>query len=167
MIDPVQLPLLLKALDFLFDEGSKILQERREKRLLELSREKDEEKKSEKILENKTNETELLTKNLVQDSYSVLANKDKLQTTPVIEEMWLENKDELSHTLELLKIYSDNYNLAKKQSAMWGEALVPTIVIHNLNEAEKGFMVTYRRAEQILARIYGKSVDITSQLSDQ
>jgi len=30
MIDPVQLPLLMKAIDFVFEEGHKILEERRE-----------------------------------------------------------------------------------------------------------------------------------------
>jgi hypothetical protein len=32
MIDPTQLPILLKAVDFVFEEGRKILQERRERR---------------------------------------------------------------------------------------------------------------------------------------
>src|SRR5690242_9387425 len=32
MIDPVQLPILMKAVDFVFDEGRKILEERRERR---------------------------------------------------------------------------------------------------------------------------------------
>jgi len=32
MIDPTQLPILLKAIDFVFDEGRKILDERRERR---------------------------------------------------------------------------------------------------------------------------------------
>ena len=32
MIDPIQVPILLKAIDFVFDEGRKILEERRERR---------------------------------------------------------------------------------------------------------------------------------------
>jgi hypothetical protein len=32
MIDPTQLPILLKAIDFVFEEGRKILEERRERR---------------------------------------------------------------------------------------------------------------------------------------
>jgi len=32
MLDPVQLPILMKAIDFVFDEGRKILEERRERR---------------------------------------------------------------------------------------------------------------------------------------
>src|SRR5215208_7906966 len=32
MIDPIQVPILLKAIDFVFEEGKKILQERRERR---------------------------------------------------------------------------------------------------------------------------------------
>jgi hypothetical protein len=35
MIDPLQLPILMKAIDFVFDEGRKILQERRERRQAE------------------------------------------------------------------------------------------------------------------------------------
>ena len=34
MIDPTQLPILLKAIDFIFEEGRKILEERRERRKL-------------------------------------------------------------------------------------------------------------------------------------
>ncbi len=37
MIDPVQLPILLKAIDFVFDEGRKILEERRERRKMDTS----------------------------------------------------------------------------------------------------------------------------------
>ncbi len=32
MIDPIQLPILMKAIDFIFEEGRKILEERRERR---------------------------------------------------------------------------------------------------------------------------------------
>ena len=32
MIDPTQLPILMKAIDFVFEEGRKILEERRERR---------------------------------------------------------------------------------------------------------------------------------------
>jgi hypothetical protein len=32
MLDPIQIPILLKAIDFVFDEGRKILEERRERR---------------------------------------------------------------------------------------------------------------------------------------
>src|SRR5512146_2343182 len=32
MIDPIQVPILLKAIDFVFEEGRKILEERRERR---------------------------------------------------------------------------------------------------------------------------------------
>ena len=35
MIDSIQIPLLLKAIDFVFDEGRKILAERRERRMAE------------------------------------------------------------------------------------------------------------------------------------
>ena len=35
MIDPVQLPILMKAIDFVFEEGRKILEERRERRKLD------------------------------------------------------------------------------------------------------------------------------------
>ena len=32
MLDPIHIPVLLKAIDFIFDEGRKILEERRERR---------------------------------------------------------------------------------------------------------------------------------------
>ena len=32
MLDPIQIPILLKAIDFVFDEGRKLLEERRERR---------------------------------------------------------------------------------------------------------------------------------------
>ena len=47
MIDSIQIPLLLKAIDFVFDEGRKILAERRERRMAENTAPKAEEPKAE------------------------------------------------------------------------------------------------------------------------
>ena len=48
MIDSIQIPILLKAIDFVFDEGRKILAERRERRMAENNAPKTEEIPAEK-----------------------------------------------------------------------------------------------------------------------
>jgi hypothetical protein len=58
----------------------------------------------------------------------------------------------------LLEIYSKNYYLAEKQYALWGSSLVPQIIVHNLNEAEKSLNDVIRQLEAVFSEIYGKKV---------
>jgi len=175
MIDPTQLPLLLKVLDFLFDEGRKILQERREIRQAERQKGNLQPSNEHKMSDSQASsdsEESLQTSNLSAETGSVeltqsagvsLSTKDDFMGQKVIDEEWTLYETELAHTFELMEIYTRNYRLAKEQVAMWGEAMVPQIILHNLREAESGLISSQHRVQEILSKIYGKKVNILDQ----
>ena len=144
MIDPTQLPVLLKAIDFVFEEGSKILQERRERRKRQESNSKDEEGSSKEIT--------------LAESVNAPAIKQELLDSKVDEILWQNHEQEIQHLVRLLEIYSRNYHLASEQYAKWGDALVPPIIVNNLRESENSMIETLRRLETVLSKVYKKDL---------
>ena len=148
MIDPVQLPILLKAIDFVFDEGRKMLEERRERRKANdasLEIEKQEPAKEIVLPEPET------SKEIKQD---LLASK-------IDELLWQNHEEEVQHLVRLLETYSRNYHLAKEQYAKWGSALVPPIIMHNMTDAENSMIATINQLEIILSKVYKKDIQST------
>ena len=153
MIDPVQLPILLKAIDFVFEEGRKILQERRERRKADEAPPKSgDPEPAKEIVPVETKKETLVIKETV---------KQDLLTSKVDEILWHNHEEEVQHLVRLLETYSRNYHLAKEQYAKWGSALVPPIIMHNMTDAENSMIETVQRLETVLARVYKK--DIKSQ----
>lgn len=145
MIDPVQLPILLKAIDFVFDEGRKILQERRERRKAENDAPKTGEPLPEKeIVPLEPEQAEALRQDLV--------------ASKVDELLWRNHEAEVKHLAALFETYSRNYRLAREQYAKWGSALVPPIILHNLAEAEDSMLDTLKQLEAVLSKVYGKDI---------
>lgn len=146
MIDPTQLPLLLKAIDFVFEEGHKILEERRERR-----------KMNNALPDNETitpgNEPVPLEsedgKEIGQD----------LLTSKIDELLWQNHQVEVQHLVKLLDTYSHNYHLAKEQYAKWGDALVPPIIVHNMQDAENSMLETIEQLENVLSKVYRKDIN--------
>lgn len=132
MIDPTTLPILIKALDFLFEEGRKILEEKRERR----------KQTSSVSTENNAHEK------------SFRFTKDKALTTKIEEAKWEKAKDDINHLMSLLEIYRKNYYLAKEQYATFGSALVPSLILHNLEEAEDGIATTSKKLEDAINNLY-------------
>lgn len=145
MIDPTQLPILLKAIDFVFEEGRKILEERRERRRLQDNPTKNEEEKPAPEIALREPQTEAAVK---QD---LLASK-------VDEILWRNHEQEVQHLVRLLETYSRNYHLAREQYAKWGDALVPPIIVNNLRDAENSTIETIKRLEAVLAQVYQKDI---------
>jgi hypothetical protein len=145
MIDPTQLPILLKAIDFIFEEGRKILDERRERRKLGIpaqateSPEPDPEPAPAEIEKQQEIKQDLLTSKI-----------DEIQ--------WQNHELEVKHLVKLLETYSRNYHLASEQYARWGSALVPPIIVHNLNEAENSIAETLKKLETVLSKVYQKDI---------
>src|SRR5512135_2643347 len=96
MIDPTQLPILLKAIDFVFEEGRKILEERRERRKLQDQRSTSEEKSTPQEI------VPLQPEKAVEIKQDLLASK-------VDELLWHNNEQELQHLVRLYDTYSRNY----------------------------------------------------------
>jgi hypothetical protein len=151
MLDTIQLPLLLKAIDFVFDEGRKILEERRERRKLNDHPSKNDESDKREIVAA-TSPAELQEK---PDS------KQDLITSRVDEVLWQNHEDEIKHLVKLLETYSKNYHLANEQYAKWGSALVPPIIVHNMEDAETSMIKTIKQLEIILSKVYNKDIHIT------
>jgi hypothetical protein len=145
MIDPTQLPILLKAIDFVFEEGRKILEERRERRKMQDQRSKSEEKPSPEEI------VPLQPEKAVEIKQDLLASK-------VDEILWHNNEQELQHLVRLYDTYSRNYYLAREQYAKWGDALVPPIIVNNLKDAENSMIETIQRMETVLSKIYKKEI---------
>jgi hypothetical protein len=145
MIDPIQVPILLKAIDFVFDEGRKILEERRERRKANETQAKSE------LPAFQTEITPLKIEQIKEVKQGLLASKiDDLS--------WLDHEEEVQHLVRLLETYSRNYHLAKEQYAKWGDALVPQIIVHNLTNAENSILETIGRLESVLSKVYQKDV---------
>jgi hypothetical protein len=147
MIDPVQLPLLLKAIDFVFEEGRKILEERRERRKMNNV--------------SPQNEGSEPAKELVvpkpEDGTTI---RQELLTSKVDEILWQNHQLEVQHLVKLLETYSRNYHLAREQYAKWGDALVPPIIVHNMQEAENSMLETIKRLEIVLSKVYKKDINL-------
>jgi hypothetical protein len=145
MIDPTQLPILLKAIDFVFDEGRKILEERRERRKAG---------DSAPTTENQEPAKEM-TPVQVQENNEI---KQDLITSKIDEILWQNHELEVQHLVKLLETYSRNYHIASEQYAKWGSALVPPIIVHNMTEAENSMLETIQRLEAVLSKVYKKDI---------
>jgi hypothetical protein len=152
MIDAIQIPILLKAIDFVFDEGRKILQERRERR------------KMNETATATSEAPELEAKEVIPlEPEEAVKVKEGLSASKVDESLWKNYEAEVQHLVRLLETYSRNYHLAKEQYAKWGSALVPPIIMHNLTEAENSMIVTVKQLEGVLSKVYEKDIHSTKQ----
>jgi hypothetical protein len=148
MIEAIQIPILLKAIDFVFDEGRRILEERRERRKAEPNAPKTEapqaEQTGQEIVPLAPEKAEEIKKDLT--------------TSKIDEILWQSHEMEVKHLVTLLETYSRNYHLAREQYAKWGSALVPPIIVHNMVEAENSVLDTLKRLEAVLSKVYKKTV---------
>jgi hypothetical protein len=145
MLDAIQLPILLKAIDFIFDEGRKILEERRERRRMNANPPAAEPREDEKELTFPAPET-------------AEAIKQDLIASKIDEILWQNYEMEVQHLVRLLETYSRNYYLAKEQYAKWGSALVPPIIVSNMIEAENSMLGTIKQLEETLSKVFQKDV---------
>ena len=147
MIDPTQLPILLKAIDFIFDEGHKILEERRERRKNGDSAAIAEPQAQEPVKE--------IPPVQIQENKEI---KQDLLSSKIDEMLWQNHELEVKHLVKLLETYSRNYHLASEQYAKWGSALVPPIIVHNMTEAENSMIETIKQLEAVLSKVYKKDI---------
>lgn len=146
MIDPIQLPILMKAIDFVFEEGRKILAERRERRKLNDTAAKSEEQEPVKVP-------------ALPEPETAIEIKQDLLTSKIDELLWQNHEAEVQHLVRLLETYSRNYHLASEQYAKWGSALVPPIIMHNLTDAENSMAETIKKLEIVLSKVYKKDIN--------
>ena len=148
MLDAVQLPILLKAIDFVFEEGRKILDERRERRKTDGAPPQN------GTDDEPTQETAALE---VQDQQNDM--KQDLIASKIDEILWQNHEWEVESLVRRLETHTKNYHILKEQYAKWGSALVPPIIVHNLTEAENSLIETRKQLEVILSKVYKKDIN--------
>jgi hypothetical protein len=147
MIETLHIPILLKAIDFVFEEGRKILEERRERRKTQESLPK------EALPASQSEQAVVVIE--AQDQAEI---KKDLLASKIDEIRWKDHEAEVQHLVRLLETYSRNYQLSKEQYAKWGSALVPPIIVSNLAEAENAMLETIERLEDTLSKVYEKDI---------
>ena len=147
MLDALELPILLKAIDFVFEEGRKILEERRERRKAKDAPVPAEEKQPE-------------AEPAVPAPEPKREVKQDLLSTKIDDILWKNHEEEVQHLVRLLETYSQNYHIAKEQYAKWGSALVPPIIVHNMTEAENAMIETIKQLEGVLSKVYNKDIRV-------
>jgi len=150
MIDPIQIPILLKAIDFVFDEGRKILEERRERR------------KANESASAETKTPELEKKEIIPlEPQKAEEIKQELSTSKVDEKMWKLYEWEVEKLVGLLEIHTKNYYYYKEQFAKWGSDLAPAKLMHNITDTEDTLIETRKRLEVVLSKVYNKNIQNT------
>ncbi len=145
MIDPTQLPILLKAIDFVFDEGRKILEERRERRKTSDSTPTSENQEQAKEI----TPVEIQQKNGI---------KQDLLASKIDEILWQNHELEIQHLVKMLEKHTKNYYILKEQAAQWGSALVPPVIMLQIEERENLIMETRKQLEIVLSKVYKKDI---------
>ncbi|WP_415404508.1 hypothetical protein [Tateyamaria sp. SN3-11] len=145
MLEAAAVPAVLKAIDWIFGEGSKVLEERRERRNAQL----------ESSEQPARDEAELLTGSVPSDA--VVSRDDALAQRFSLA-AWNDSEKHVEHLLSLLEIHSRNYRLAKEKYAQWGSALVPPIVVNELASAESAIAETTIDIQSVLSKVYGKKI---------
>lgn len=162
MIDPMQLPILMKAIDFVFEEGHKILEERRERRRMQGESPKEETPApaGEPAAPAAPNPDMGTSDTQASVPPSPGEIKEDLLTSRIDEILWKNHEAEVQHLVRLLETYSRNYYLTKEQYAKWGSALVPPIIVSNMTEAENSMLATIKQLEKALSEVYKKDIHI-------
>ena len=148
MLDPYQLPVLLKAIDFVFDEGRKILEERRERRKMTDTAQNSEVQEPIQEIPAPAPEPE-----------KEVETKQDLLSSRIDEILWQSHELDVKHLVKLLETYSGNYRLAREQYAKWGSELVPSIIVHRMTDAENSMLDTIKQLEVILSKVYKKDIN--------
>ena len=150
MLETIQIPILLKAIDFVFEEGQRILEERRARR-------KAEEASAPSVEQEPAKESTPVEEPKAEPAAETV--KEDLIASKIDELLWRDHEEEVQHQVRLLETYTRNYQLAKEQYAKWGSALVPPVILHNLTEAENSVVETTQKLEAILSKVYQKDIN--------
>jgi hypothetical protein len=150
MLDPYQLPVLLKAIDFVFDEGRKILEERRERRKMN---------ETPQNSENQEPVVKPVKEIPAPEPEKEVETKQDLLSSRIDEILWQSHELDVKHLVKLLETYSGNYRLAREQYAKWGSELVPSIIVHRMTDAENSMLDTIKQLEVILSKVYKKDIN--------
>ncbi len=138
-LEPIGLAVLTKAVDFLFNEASKFMQERRERRSLEQNR----------ISSKEADKTTGFTKR--EELLSWEPNELFLQDTYL----------EIEHCLDQIQQYRKNRRMLEKQVAMYGGVVLAPIAVQNqLNNVERELESSCQKLRRLVEETYGQEIRI-------
>jgi hypothetical protein len=146
MLEAAQVSILAKAIDFIFEQGRLILQERRERR-----------KASSPSTSAPAPDGDSAPAD--EPPFSAELTKAEALRAPIRLTSWSVREAEVKHLVSLLEIQARNYWLAKEQYARWGSALVPPVIVSNLEEAENSVSETTDRLNTIIADLYKEKAE--------
>jgi hypothetical protein len=137
MIEVVAVPILVKAVDFLFDECRNILKERR-------TRTEQQDKNNAKFKDE----------SLVSTGEKIISSGEEALRMSIEESIWKEMENEVKHLVEILEIQKKNYYLHMKQYEIYGDADVPQRIMHSVEKDEQGIADTGNKLQLALSKIY-------------
>lgn len=142
MTDTVALSVLLKGIDFLFGEASKLMQERREAR----------QKRGEEDVASVPNTTESVTSSEVK---ATVQSKD-------IKQVYLNDvTKDIKHYINQIEAYRENKRIAEQAIQRYGSFIdAPSKVRHDLKDAEDGIKEYVQRLKNIIENTYGHKINI-------
>lgn len=155
MLDAVQIPILLKAIDFVFDEGRRILEERRERRKAETSAPAPQAPSQAEEKPPAEQEAAPLAPEQAEEI------KKDLTASKIDEVLWQNHEWEVNSLVKQLVDHTRSYYIYKEQYAKWGSALVPPVIVLQLEEKENLIVETIKRLETILSKVYKKDIKLT------
>jgi hypothetical protein len=135
MLEALLVPVVKKAVDFLFDEGHDVLKAYRERNKLPVA------------ANDKAQDNEVVP--------LLRLSKDDALKRKIDDSLVDRYRSELTHLLQLQEIQTRNYHAAKEQEAVWTKELVPAIVVNRIIIAEKDLADTTERLAVILQKLYG------------
>jgi len=146
MLETTAIPVLLKAVNFLFDECGKILEERRERR-----------KQEQPKIEPPKPEAPAIP------SQQSISNKEMALSISVNQLAWTKAESQVEHFLSLLDIHIGNYRLLSKQYAAWTEVLVPPVIANSLKNEEAKIIAIASKLQTLLSEVYARDVNALNQ----
>ena len=150
MIESWQIPILKEAVDFLFDIGRFVLDEIKNQR---------EQRKAKAVTPKPARANEQPTISTSDAQAAIVTNKDEALKSMIEESRLRQKEAEIQHLLKLAEIYNTNYRIAKEKYARWGDALVPPVVVHELEDAEEHLLETVNKLRTMTEDILGKRID--------
>ena len=151
MVEAIGISLLTKAVEFLFEEGKKVLEEISTRR-------KEASESTEKPEEKPETKPQAEPEPKLQDPDKLITSKEQALSQKIDEKVWLDSEGEIEHLLNLLDISTEKYRHSEEQYKIFGKALAPNIVRYNLKEAEKEVEETTIRLKESLRKVYGKEI---------
>lgn len=151
MLDAVQIPILLKAIDFVFDEGRRILEERRERRKAETSAPTVQPQHAEEKPPAEQEAAPLAPEQAEEIKKDLVASK-------IDELLWRTHEDEVRSLVRQLEKHTQGYYTLKEQFAEFGSAYVPPHIVSQIRDREELILETRTRLEAVLSKIYKKDI---------